>query len=91
MDDSSYDQKLYGDNGLLRILAFFFWIPIKPKVDFLLTIPVALVANTLYVRSSYGTEDGNMDCFVDPELFVRNKLFKFTICILLAYVTRFLS
>ena len=52
----------------------FNWVPMKPKIDLLVTIPMALVANVLFVRASYATENENMACFTDPENFADSKL-----------------
>ena len=72
--DSNYDKKQFADHALILEILIFAWVPMKPMVDLFVTIPMALVANYLFVRASYALEDENMACFTDPENFADSKL-----------------
>ena len=58
----------------------------RPKVDFFVTIPLALGANIMQVQASYTAEDGNMDCFKDPENFAAYKLVRYNGLILIVCI-----
>ena len=58
----------------------------RPKVDFFVTIPLALGVNIVQTKASYSVEDGNMDCFKDPETFVAYKLVRYNGLILIVCI-----
>lgn len=85
--DEQYDTKQYAESALIYIFAVFGAVSMRPKVDFFVTLPLALGINIVHVKASYTQEDGNMDCFTDPENFTAYKLVRFNCLILIVSIT----
>ena len=86
-----FERKLFADNIFIQMIVYMIHFPIRPKVDFFVTIPMTVIANTMLLRASLTTEDGNMDCFVDPSKYTKEKLTHYSVVFLFACIYWFIT
>ena len=75
----SNDRKRIDDVILIVFVPLTVLFPMRPKVDFLFTIPITVLVGCLTFNAALTEDDGNMACFVNPELYMQSKLFRWSI------------
>ena len=65
-EEQHYDLKRLSEKPIFHFLFLILFAPMRPKVDFVATIPITLIINAVFIRASFANKDDDMACYTEP-------------------------